>query len=277
MPKIDDDIDSVLGLAVFYQYVRTAALNQQQQTQHVSVFSMELFAHYLHIRCQSVVNCRQLIKMSSADEVERYEKCFSKSSQMFVTDVVLFAAVRRTKYPSNGSQSMSSRELSKSVTSGQLDTSELVELLQKSAVEHLTTFCQLQARDFGSVYPVVSKIIAPDLQALYAYKRGEYQQCLEWSALNVRTLIGGYIIPHVLTFPEFTQLMDNDLVCLTGLTLLVHPSCRENFSHVAISQLSLSLYLMTQCQMKLHHPVTSFAHTFDYIEVARRKLGREIT
>jgi len=95
--------------------------------------------------------------------------------------------------------------------------------------------------------------------------------------LNVRTLIGGYIIPHVLTFPEFTQLMDNDLVCLTGLTLLVHPSCRENFSHVAISQLSLSLYLMTQCQMKLHHPVTSFAHTFDYIEVARRKLGREIT
>ena len=52
LPKIDDDIDSALGLAVFYQYVRTAALNQQQQTQHVSVsiFSTELFAHYLHIR-----------------------------------------------------------------------------------------------------------------------------------------------------------------------------------------------------------------------------------
>ena len=68
MLKIDDDIDNILGLAVFYQYVRTAALNQQQQTQHVSVFSAELFAHYLHIRCQSVMKCRQFTQ--SADEVQ---------------------------------------------------------------------------------------------------------------------------------------------------------------------------------------------------------------
>ena len=32
MPKIDDDIDNALGLAVFYQYIQTAAMNQQQQT-----------------------------------------------------------------------------------------------------------------------------------------------------------------------------------------------------------------------------------------------------
>jgi len=57
LPKIDDDIDTVLGLAVFYQYVLSAALNQQQ-TQYVSVFSTELFAHYLHIRCLSVINCQ---------------------------------------------------------------------------------------------------------------------------------------------------------------------------------------------------------------------------
>ena len=38
LPKIDDNIDNVLDLAVFYQYVRTAALNQQQ-TQHVSAFT----------------------------------------------------------------------------------------------------------------------------------------------------------------------------------------------------------------------------------------------
>jgi len=39
-----------------------------------------------------------------------------------------------------------------------------------------------------------------------------------------------------------------------------------------VSQFSLSLYLMTQCQMKLHHPVTSLAQTLDYVEVARRRL-----
>ena len=58
LPKIDDDIDNVLGLAVFYQHVRTAALNQQYQPQHVSVFTTELFACYLHVKCLTV--CRQL-------------------------------------------------------------------------------------------------------------------------------------------------------------------------------------------------------------------------
>jgi len=67
--------------------------------------------------------------------------------------------------------------------------------------------------------------------------------------------------------------MDDDLVCLIGLTLLVDPPGRRKSEHVTISQLSLSLYLMTQCQMKLHHPVTSLAQTLDYIEVARHKLG----
>jgi len=71
--------------------------------------------------------------------------------------------------------------------------------------------------------------------------------------------------------------MDDDLVCLIGLTLLVDPSCRLRFKHVLISQLSLSLYLMTQCQMKLHHPVTSLVQTLDYIEVARIERGQLLT
>ena len=40
---------------------------------------------------------------------------------------------------------------------------------------------------------------------------------------------------------------------------------------VNITQLTLSLYLMTQCQLKLHHSVTSLAQTLDYIEVAQRR------
>jgi len=41
----------------------------------------------------------------------------------------------------------------------------------------------------------------------------------------------------------------------------VHP-------HFFVPKLGLSLYLMTQCQVKLHHPVTSLAQTLDYIEVS---------
>ena len=265
MPKIDDDIDSVLGLAVFYQYVRTAALNQQQQqTQYVSVFSMELFAHYLYIRCQSVIKCRQLTQMSSADEVQRYEKCFSESSEMFVSDVILFRSVRGAKYSANG-EKLASGEQNKPVTLGQLDTSELVELLHRSAV---TTCRQLEAREFGSLITIVTT----DYEALYAYKRGDYQRCLQVSTQNVHTLIGGTGLSATLAGSEFIQLMDDDLVCLTGLTALVDPSCREDTTHIAVSQLSLSLYLMSQCQMKLHHPVTSLAQTLNYIEVTRREV-----
>ena len=268
MPKIDDDIDSALGLAVFYQYVRTAALNQQLQTQYISDFSTELFAHYLYTRCQSVVRCRQFMQMSSADEVQRYEKCFSESSQMFITDVIVFRSVRRAKCSANGDKPTSPRERTKPVTSGQLNT-ELLELLQRSAVEHLTTYRQLMARDFGSVVTIVTT----DFEAMYAYKRGEYQRCLQLSTQNVHALIGERAVSVIFACSEFIQLMDDDLVCVIGLRLLVDPSCRGEPANVTVCQLSLSLYLMTRCQMKLHHPVTSLAQTLDYIQVtARHKL-----
>jgi len=192
---------------------------------------------------------------------------------MFVTDVMVFYSVCRAKYSANITKPAASRDGTKPVTSGQLDTSELVQLLQRSAVEHLTTCRQLQLLDFGSVVTIVTT----DYEALYAYKRGDYQRCLQLSIQNVDTLIHTFCPSTITTYSKFIQLMDDDLVCLIGLTLLVDPSCRLRFKHVLISQLSLSLYLMTQCQMKLHHPVTSLVQTLDYIEVARIERGQLLT
>jgi len=64
-------------------------------------------------------------------------------------------------------------------------------------------------------------------------------------------------------------LMDDDIVSLTALTLIVDPECRSSYSsYSSITQLTLSLYLMmmTQCQLKLRHSVTSLAQTIDYTE-----------
>jgi len=44
-----------------------------------------------------------------------------------------------------------------------------------------------------------------------------------------------------------------------------------------MSQLSLSLYPMTQCQLTLRHSVASLTQTLDYIEVSRQKVGEEPT
>jgi len=101
--------------------------------------------------------------------------------------------------------------------------SDLVQLLQKSAVEHLTTYRQLTARDFGSVVTIVTT----DFEAMYAYKRGDYQRCLQLSTQNVRTLLYAVHMPRIPLLPEFIQWLDDDIVSLTALMVMVNPQCRE--------------------------------------------------
>ena len=155
----------------------------------------------------------------------------------------------------------------------ELNTSKLIELLQKSAVEHLTTYRRLMAPYFGSV----ATIITTDFEAMCAYKRDDYQRCLQLSTQNVHMLLYARRMPDVHIFPGFVQLMDDDIVSVTALTRLVNAGCRHKPEYSCISQLTLSLYLMTQCQLKLHHSVTPLAQTLDYIKVAQRRLPRERT
>ena len=147
--------------------------------------------------------------------------------------------------------------------SSKVNTGQLVELLQQSAVEHLTAFRQIEARDFGSV----ATIVTTDFEAMYAYKRGDYQQCLQLSTQNVRTLLYGADSEWFSLFPEFIQLLDDDIVSLTALTLIVNPHCRK--TNVIITLLTLSLCLLTECQLKLHQSSMSLMETVNYIELVQ--------
>ena len=270
LPRIDDQVDSILGLAVFYQYIQASALNEEEVRRHVSVFTTDLFARYLHVRFLSVTECRQLAQTSLTDEVRRYRNYLCNSPEVLVTDVMVFNVVNPATYPPNDRLMLADRGETKSLILDHLDISKLVELLQQSAVEHLTACRKLEARDFGSLGHVVTS----DFKALYAYKCGEYRDCLQLSAYNVDALIGGKrpcgvrAGVRVLLRPELIQLMDDDIVSLLGLMMLVNHSQKSEPPRVAISQLSLSLYLMTQCQIKLRHSVTSLARTFDYVQTA---------
>ena len=123
----------------------------------------------------------------------------------------------------------------------------------------------------------VVTIVTTDFEALYAYKHGDYQRCLQLTTPNVRPLLYAVDLPTLVsfrTYPEFIQLMDDDVVSLTALLLIVSPECREqctSYTNVDVSQLTVSVYLMTQCQLKLRHSVTSLTETLDYIEVAQRR------
>jgi len=82
-------------------------------------------------------------------------------------------------------------------------------------------------------------------------------------------------------------LLDDDIVSLTALTLIVNPECRkpesvagkfdDKIDYVGINQLTLSLYLMAQCQLKLRHPVTSIKQTLDYVRVVQERHAVEWT
>jgi len=122
---------------------------------------------------------------------------------------------------------------------------------------------------FDKLFHSVVVIVTTDFEALYAYKRGDYQYCLQLSTPNVRRRPG--TVEYVPVFPEFLQLLDDDIVSLTALMLLINPKCRGYTGCACIYQLTLSLYLMTQCQLKLRHSPTQLTQTLDYVEVVRRR------
>ena len=273
LPANNDQIVNILGLAVFYQYIRAAALNEKQERRHASVFTTELFAYYLLVKFLSVTECRQLSQTSLADEIQRYQNCLCNSPGVFVTDVMAFNLANRTGYPPSGDHltaGLADRSDAKSLILHQLDTSKLVELLQQSAVEHLATCRDLHASHV---------LLFQDFKALYAYKCGQYQDCLQLSMYSVHKMIVDidHTALYPITFyPELIQLLDDDIASLIGLVTLVNRPRHMDSPPVVKNWLSLSLYLMAQCQIKLRHPVTSLITTLDYVHIALCKI-REYT
>ena len=265
LPKIDDNIDNVLGLSVYYHYLRTAALNQQQDT-HVSVFMTKLFAHYLKIKCLLADKFQHSVNMSSAYEILRYRKSVIEMQNLTTCDVLIVKLQVFDKSEQN--------KYRKSVISETVpDTSDLVELLQQSAVEHLTTYRQLEVRDLGSVVTIITS----DFEAMYAYKRGNYQQCLQLCTQNFHALLHAVYDTDVSIFPGFVQWLDDDIISLISLTQVINLQRNCKVPFFCINQLTLLLYLMTQCQLKLRHLMTSLVQTLIGIKVARRKYPDEWT
>jgi len=162
----------MLGLAALYQSVRTAALKQQQQPQLLSAFTTELYAYNLQIKYLSVAGSHQFMQMSLGGDFKRYVKCFINTPQLFIGDVLLLRQLRWQTAVQHRPLFPNSEHFLRNTDKN--SSSYLVELLQKSAVEHLTTYCQFKAQDFSSV----ATIVTTDFEALYAYKRGDYQRCL---------------------------------------------------------------------------------------------------
>jgi len=265
LPKVDDNVNNVLGLAGFYHYVRTTVLGQQWH--NILVFTTDAFARYLNICSLSVTKSCHFTQLSIGGEIVQYSKYIIDKEQPFLADLLLCKSLS-VLYSQNCRHNPATEKYRNSTTNTmELNTSELVELLQQSAVEHMTTFRHLTARQFSSQITIVTT----DFKALYAYKRGNYHQCFQMSVKNVRMLQNSAMSVAFSLMPEFLQFLDDDIVSLTAVTLMTNSKCRIYMYYASITQLTLSLYLMTQCQLKLLHSPSRLGGTLDYIKILQRK------
>jgi len=281
LPKIDDDIDSALGLVVFYRYVRRVALNEQQEKGDANVFTTEMFAHYLSIKHLLVARCRlvpkgqerlyiQAAKLYLRAEVTAFSNTILSAPSLLTSDLML------CKLPNN-------RILSTAhdCVSGNCNRRQLINLITQLSLQQLLRYHHLiLPRDTESTG--VSDIT--DFMALYLFRCQLYERCEQLCRQGIRDLIDidSCRVPRLfIMHHDFFQLMDDDVVSLVGLTVLIDETKAKCwFSNpVTITQLTMFLYLFTACQIQLDPEtksdadvLSSLAFSLDWIAVAQKMI-----
>jgi len=206
--------------------------------------------------------CHHVTRTLLTDE---RSKCFCKLLQKFTRLEIHVSGIRRVESLGNERLLRLLGYLASPATVCQLEASELVELLQQSAVEYLTISRQIEARDFGAKVAIATV----DFKALYAYKCGDYRHCLKLCTDHVPVLMSedSQLMACFIVSKVFMQLMDDDIISLTGLMTIIMDPSRPVFV-CEVTQLSVLLYLMAQCHMKLHHSKTELTKTLTYVESA---------
>jgi len=265
LPQIDDNVDSVFGLVILYRYVQGSGLNGSVYPEEINKPSLTtlLLAHYVHSQCQTAANrkCNQMTK---------YRQHLSKTQHLLLCDVLLFKECTEqcTEIPAvNTGTADSDHESSSS------DPSLLVTTLELVALEKLITFRQVIVRELHSEqFPILN-----EFEALYSYKCGLFEECLEMCRNHVNMLLRAGCSRnqrYVTALPQAVSLLDGDLVSLFGIIGILYPVLFLFLIQFPdsgeLSVLTLSLYLMVQCQKKLNED--SFDDTLQLIRFVHDKM-----
>jgi len=250
LPQIDPSVDSVFGLILLYQYVRQTALNTGVQRQQDSkpVVTAELLAQYLYSKC-----------LTGTDEKRHrmimHRHHMSCTEQPMLTDVLLFKSVETqlSEYTKISVAADGTNDADNSASSSMV-TSLLVTSLEQVALEKLINFRQVIVRELHSdQFPVVN-----EFELLYMYRRGMFPTCLKMCRNHINTILNSGVEYQTLclTSPVYLSLFDGELLSLFGIIRILHRSwmsllIKQSFA-LRISMLTVLLYLMVQCQKKLH-------------------------
>jgi len=254
LPKIDDNIDCVLGLVVFYRYT-LAAIFKRLQTKQVGIFTLELFAHYFTIKHLLFARCHCLPKFQEKKQYKCYlheeiKSCFSiilTSKHLYISDLML------CKLSSNSCQQCHRGRSNTATWNSTADIcrKQMANLITELSLEQLLTHHRLM---LSSNMESMNASNRSDFLALYLYRCRLIEQCRQLCHKRVRVLINAdrCDIPHMsIIYHEFLELMDDDVVSAIGLTFLLHKTCHLSWirRHVTVTELTLSLYLLVKCQL----------------------------
>ena len=139
------------------------------------------------------------------------------------------------------------QELMMQVVLQSLRTNSLLVIsLELVSLEKLINFRQVVVRELHSEqFPVLN-----EFEALYAYKCGLFEECLEMCRNHVNMLLRAGCSRNQLypiAVPQFVSMLDGELVSLSGIVRIMHPVLFLLLVQVPdyewISVLTLSLYL----------------------------------
>jgi hypothetical protein len=247
LPRISNEVDTILGLVSLYQNLRDGLLPRKlQQVPVVKVFTVRLFAYYLLYFSRASDSIGFKANRLHRVLVRQYRQHFVEASLIISTDLLLFYnVVNSTKRPAGCRGKRRDTCLQPGSSTSHHSTDRLRELLTSLSVELLTSYRQDVLRD----YRVVCHFATDDIRALDAFRCGMYEQCFEMIRPTVVRLweqTDHFIVP---IFGCMTHLMDDSVAALCGACALTTRN-GEMFNGYVI-QLTVLVCLLVECKLKL--------------------------
>jgi len=239
LPQIDESVDVVFALILFYQHIQQIALATTELA-----FTAELLAQFLYSKCTA-----------DRKSVTEYRQRLFLTERPSLGDVLLFKCTEiQLKTSANVGAAVEVGSARADSVSRSMDTGLLAATLELVALEQLTEVRQTTVRELQSgQFPVLN-----EFEALYAYRCGLFEHCLEMCRDYVVVVLSARVPLNQIynvEFPELLSLLDGALVSLWGIVRILHPTMlfytKKYISYMKIFMPTLSLYLMAQCQKKL--------------------------
>ena len=144
LPQFDDNIERVLGIILFYQFILNSSLNQVQQAECSDVYSVDLIAHYLAAMCLKQEHNDRECRLQSEFCI-KYEKRFYYNDNNFIADILLFYFYQEGDKQTNKTQVYSLSHncaaiLAERRSLAQFNTKRFPVLLIQSSAEYLNSF-----------------------------------------------------------------------------------------------------------------------------------------